>query len=67
MFGDFLVLAITHQALVATLDKFLGGQALQRAQGVLQGLFQRLPGRARITVRATKRFIDHAVDQTRGF
>jgi hypothetical protein len=65
--GDFLVLAITHQALVAALDKFLGRQTLHRAQRILQGFFQRLRRGARISVGATQRLTDDAVNQAQRF
>lgn len=39
VFGNFLELAIPHQALVAALDELLAGQSLQLTERILQAFF----------------------------
>src|SRR5882724_3008874 len=63
----FLEFPITHQALEALLDEFLGALVGKTAQGVGQSALEVLRHGGGIAMRAAERLVDDLVDQAEGF
>src|SRR5258708_7898011 len=62
----FLEFPITHQALEALLDEFLGALVDQTAQGLGQSALEVLRHGGGIAMRAAERLVDDLVDQAEG-
>src|SRR5258708_20758395 len=62
----FLEFPITHQALEALLDEFLGTLVGETAQSVGQSALEVLRHRSGVAMRAAERLADDPVDQTEG-